>query len=305
MKYLFILLILSFCQITYAKSDTLTQEQRFDQIYFETATTIAGRDPKKALEVSDSLYKHATSELQKVKALMLTATLLQQEGEINQSIIKALEADKLATKNSLSDWEARISGFLSTRYRDLGLYKQGEVYLKKGRIDFRRTVMKVYTLWTQMSQELNQTQSAAFWQEYFAVEADIYEKLLKKKDPKIAGTLEELAQEYGVENPIFVGFLDGINESIEPALELEELEETSPIDVKVDYEKLFYNMMEAKADWLYNLPIWEEILESDKRSELRRTYLAAHTRSVTKIGRNDPCPCGSGKKYKYCCMNKE
>jgi len=20
-----------------------------------------------------------------------------------------------------------------------------------------------------------------------------------------------------------------------------------------------------------------------------------------KIGRNDPCPCGSGKKYKYCC----
>lgn len=24
-----------------------------------------------------------------------------------------------------------------------------------------------------------------------------------------------------------------------------------------------------------------------------------------KIGRNDPCPCGSGKKYKRCCMNKE
>jgi hypothetical protein len=24
-----------------------------------------------------------------------------------------------------------------------------------------------------------------------------------------------------------------------------------------------------------------------------------------KIGRNDPCPCGSGKKYKKCCMNKE
>ncbi|ABC22782.1 YchJ family protein [Rhodospirillum rubrum] len=24
-------------------------------------------------------------------------------------------------------------------------------------------------------------------------------------------------------------------------------------------------------------------------------------RSVVKIGRNDPCPCGSGKKYKKCC----
>ncbi|WP_252349118.1 SEC-C metal-binding domain-containing protein [Ochrobactrum sp. BTU1] len=21
----------------------------------------------------------------------------------------------------------------------------------------------------------------------------------------------------------------------------------------------------------------------------------------TKVGRNDPCPCGSGKKYKKCC----
>ncbi|MCB9338662.1 MAG: SEC-C domain-containing protein [Lewinellaceae bacterium] len=25
---------------------------------------------------------------------------------------------------------------------------------------------------------------------------------------------------------------------------------------------------------------------------------------VSKVGRNDPCPCGSGKKYKKCCMNK-
>lgn len=26
---------------------------------------------------------------------------------------------------------------------------------------------------------------------------------------------------------------------------------------------------------------------------------------MTKIGRNEPCPCGSGKKYKYCCRNKK
>ena len=26
---------------------------------------------------------------------------------------------------------------------------------------------------------------------------------------------------------------------------------------------------------------------------------------VDKIGRNDPCPCGSGKKYKKCCMLKD
>ena len=24
-----------------------------------------------------------------------------------------------------------------------------------------------------------------------------------------------------------------------------------------------------------------------------------------KLGRNEPCPCGSGKKYKNCCLGKE
>lgn len=26
---------------------------------------------------------------------------------------------------------------------------------------------------------------------------------------------------------------------------------------------------------------------------------------VRKVGRNDPCICGSGKKYKFCCLNKQ
>src|SRR4030042_2863298 len=26
---------------------------------------------------------------------------------------------------------------------------------------------------------------------------------------------------------------------------------------------------------------------------------------MTKIGRNEPCPCGSGKKYKTCCLDKD
>jgi uncharacterized protein len=30
----------------------------------------------------------------------------------------------------------------------------------------------------------------------------------------------------------------------------------------------------------------------------------AETKSHTKIGRNDPCPCGSGMKYKKCCLGK-
>jgi preprotein translocase subunit SecA len=29
-----------------------------------------------------------------------------------------------------------------------------------------------------------------------------------------------------------------------------------------------------------------------------------YRRSESKIGRNEPCPCGSGRKYKHCCLNK-
>lgn len=28
---------------------------------------------------------------------------------------------------------------------------------------------------------------------------------------------------------------------------------------------------------------------------------ATYRRSAAKVGRNDPCPCGSGKKFKHCC----
>lgn len=29
-----------------------------------------------------------------------------------------------------------------------------------------------------------------------------------------------------------------------------------------------------------------------------------YVRPEPKVGRNDPCPCGSGKKYKKCCLGK-
>ena len=29
-----------------------------------------------------------------------------------------------------------------------------------------------------------------------------------------------------------------------------------------------------------------------------------YVREAPKVGRNDPCPCGSGRKYKQCCMPK-
>ncbi len=36
---------------------------------------------------------------------------------------------------------------------------------------------------------------------------------------------------------------------------------------------------------------------------LRKSVVTA-PRRLLKVGRNDPCPCGSGEKYKNCCIQK-
>ena len=54
----------------------------------------------------------------------------------------------------------------------------------------------------------------------------------------------------------------------------------------------------------------EEEFQRKKKRELEQARMAGSgeyqpvqqvVRGAAKIGRNDPCPCGSGKKYKRCC----
>ena len=39
----------------------------------------------------------------------------------------------------------------------------------------------------------------------------------------------------------------------------------------------------------------------EKRQALANSLPHEPLRTARKVGRNDPCPCGSGKKYKRCC----
>ena len=141
-----------------------------------------------------------------------------------------------------------------------------------------------------------------FWAVYFNTEKEIYEKLLTNPDEVVAGTVKELADKFQVDLMTMVGFLDGINDSLKEANPIETMEEDTVVNLAFDKEKLYKNMVDAKADWLYELPQWNKIFDEDKRKELYReqkrsgTIVKGH-----KVGRNDPCPCGSGKKYKFCC----
>jgi SWIM/SEC-C metal-binding protein len=74
------------------------------------------------------------------------------------------------------------------------------------------------------------------------------------------------------------------------------------VSLSVYFEALFFNMMKAKADYLFTLDEWKEILSEEKRQEIADLYRRSRTVVKEKTpGRNDPCPCGSGKKFKKCC----
>ena len=148
----------------------------------------------------------------------------------------------------------------------------------------------------------NDKQKEELWKRYFLIEKGIYEQILEEPDKVISCTVAELADRYGTDIETITGFLDGINDSLKEANPIETMEESTPVKLEIDPEKLYYNMVEAKADWLYSLPQWDKILNEGRRKELYKEQKKSGTVvKGRKIGRNEPCPCGSKKKYKHCC----
>ena len=152
------------------------------------------------------------------------------------------------------------------------------------------------------SETADRAQLQKLWQDYFMQEKNIYATLLQNPEETVKGTVKELAEKYGVSLEYMVGFLDGINDSLKEANPIEEMDENTEVNLGFDKELLYKNMVAAEADWLYNLPEWEAIFDEDKRKALYKEQKSSTTiRKGIKIYPNDPCPCGSGKKYKKCC----
>lgn len=167
--------------------------------------------------------------------------------------------------------------------------------------------MGLFKEWESRLESLqNEQDYQIFWKEYLVQEQKNYETILESKNTELKGTVGELAAAFGMEQTTFVGFLDGINTSLNELIDLESLEESTLIERTIIFDKLFYNMLDAKADWLYNLNQWDALLTVEERKEIKKNFNA--TKTIVKgdrINRNDACPCGSGKKYKKCCMGKE
>ena len=125
------------------------------------------------------------------------------------------------------------------------------------------------------NQNADKNKLQRFWANYFNIEKNIYEQLLENPDEVVSGTVKELAEKYGQDVMTMVGFLDGINDSLKVPNPIETMDEDTKVNLAFDKEAKKTLYMEQKKSG---------------------TVVKPH-----KVGRNDPCPCGSGKKYKHCC----
>ena len=164
--------------------------------------------------------------------------------------------------------------------------------------------MALLKQWRDMaySETANKGDLQRLWTDYFQKEKDIYAELLKNPDEVVKGTVKELADKFGIDVMTMTGFLDGINDSLIEKNPIETMDEDTVVNLGFDKELLYKNMVDAKADWLYEIPAWKDIFSEEKLHELYLEQKKSGTIvKPKKIGRNDPCPCGSGKKYKKCC----
>jgi len=76
-------------------------------------------------------------------------------------------------------------------------------------------------------------------------------------------------------------------------------------DPLVEYKKeafeLFSNLLEKlKLDYVTILMNLKVVLESSQENEKKQKNISNKISNYKKMGRNEPCFCGSGKKFKHC-----
>ncbi len=162
--------------------------------------------------------------------------------------------------------------------------------------------MSLYKEWVKLMDKQTEETFDEFWKEYSSTEQRIYEYILENHQENLKGKFSDLVAKFEANPVIFMGFIDGINSSLIEAMDLDSITEYSELEFKIDLEKLFFNMLKAEADYLYGLSQWNSILSEDKQLEILKDYRRSRiVKKEKEPGRNDPCPCGSGKKYKKCC----
>ena len=152
-------------------------------------------------------------------------------------------------------------------------------------------------------EELNQAALAV----YDAKEAALGDELMRELERVM---MLRVVDEYWMDH------IDAMEE-LKKGIQLRAYAQTNPVDA---YKKEGFEMFEAMIQAIQEETIRRIILARVQTNEVRRERVAkvtgesggseepqkkAPVRKSIKIGPNDPCPCGSGKKYKKCCYLKD
>ena len=142
---------------------------------------------------------------------------------------------------------------------------------------------------------------------YNAKEASLGEELMRELERVL---MLRVVDEYWMDH---IDAMEGLKKGIQ----LRAYAQTNPVDA---YKKEGFEMFEAMVQAIQEETIRRIVVARVQTNEVRRERVAkvtgesggseepqkkAPVRKTIKIGPNDPCPCGSGKKYKKCCYLKD
>lgn len=162
--------------------------------------------------------------------------------------------------------------------------------------------MSIYEDWLAMAYTKDGDTNKQLWDQYLPLEQAVYEELLNTRTNSVNGSVSELAGRFHMPVEYVCGLIDGVNDCLNEPIEVKELKEDSLVTISFEFERLYKQMVEYKAEHLYGLPQWNNVIDAARRRDLY--YEQKKSSTVVKEaqpGRNDQCPCNSGKKYKKCC----
>ena len=125
-----------------------------------------------------------------------------------------------------------------------------------------------------------------------------------EEQPRCVDIFAERLNSYAVNTDIFNTFL------IDALVGLEDVEHIDLIEKAFAADAVDCAVRGDFEDVQIDLGLLEERITPKRNYLLEQMmqYSGSVSKTIVKenkIGRNDPCPCGSGKKYKKCCLNKE
>ena len=140
---------------------------------------------------------------------------------------------------------------------------------------------------------------------------ETYAQKEKEVTPPLMRELERVIM-LRVVDEFWMDHIDAMNE-LRQGIRLQAYGQKNPVDVyKEESLHMFEEMIDAIQEetirriYSFRLKTQEEIKRERVATGITEGFGGDKTvkkqpRKVQKIGRNDPCPCGSGKKYKQCC----